>query len=72
MIVTNTSLFPAVETPSIDVSEARWAADELARLMRRLGPDSPVTLVLRQARREVVSLASSPSATVVGPFRAAA
>lgn len=72
MIVTNTSFFPAVEAPSIDVSEARWAADELARLMRRLGPDSPVTLVLRQARREVNSLADSPSATVVGPFRAAA
>ena len=72
MIVTNTSLFPPAETPSIDVSEARWAADELAKLMRRLGPDSPVTLVLRQARREVSSLAASPRATVRGPFRAAA
>jgi hypothetical protein len=72
MIVTNTSLFPPVETPPIDAAEARWAADELARLMRRLGPDSPVTMVLRQARREVASLAASPSATVVGPFRAAA
>lgn len=75
MIVSNPSVFArnhAPEAPTIDVSEARWAADELAALMRQLGPDSPVTLVLRQARREVLSLAGSPSATVVGPLRMAA
>lgn len=71
MIVTNPSvLLPA--TPAIDASEARWAATELAALIERLGPDSPVSLVLRQARRELASLVQSPGATVVGPFRVAA
>jgi len=71
MIVSNTSaLIPAV--PTIDVSEARWASAEVAALIERLGPDSPVSLVLRQARRELASLAQSPSPTVLGPFRVAA
>ena len=47
MIVTNTSAF-APEAPAIDVSEARWASEELAALIARLGPDSPVRMVLRQ------------------------
>lgn len=71
MIVTNLSAF-AADIPTIDVSEARWASDELAVLIAKLGPDSPVSLVLRQARRELASLAQSASATVVGPFRVAA
>jgi hypothetical protein len=60
------------EVPSIDISEARWAAEELAVMIQKLGPDSPVTLVLRQARRELVSLTQSAPGTVVGPFRVAA
>jgi hypothetical protein len=71
MIVSNTSaLIPPV--PTIDVSEAHWASAEVAALIERLGPDSPVAMVLRNARRELASLAQSGSATVVGPFRAAA
>lgn len=71
MIVTNTSAF-VPESPAIDASEARWASEELAMLIARLGLDSPVSMVLRQARRELASLAQSATATVVGPFRIAA
>ena len=71
MIVTNPSaLIPPV--PTIDVSEARWASQEVAALIDRLGPDSPVTLVLRNTRRELASLAQSGAAVVVGPIRVAA
>ena len=71
MIVTNHSAF-APESPTIDVSEARWASDEIAMLIAKLGLDSPVSLVLRQARRELASLVQSSNASVVGPFRIAA
>ena len=71
MIVSNPSaLVP--EVPSIDASEAQWAAQELAAMIRKLGDDSPVSLVLRQARRELASLSQSATGTVVGPFRVAA
>ena len=71
MIVSNPSaLIP--ETPTIDPTEARWAANELAALIARLDPDSPIGLVLRQARREVASLTQCAPPRVVGPFRAAA
>ena len=70
MIVTNTSVL-VPEVPAIDASEARWAAAELTVMIEKLGPDSPVAMVLRQARRELASLAPPP-ATVVGPFRVAA
>ena len=71
MIVTNNSAF-VPESPTIDVSEARWASDEIAMLIAKLGLDSPVSLVLRQARRELASLVQSSHASVVGPFRIAA
>ena len=71
MIVTNSSAF-SPESPTIDASEARWASEELALLIARIGLDSPVSLVLRQARRELASLAPSANAEVVGPFRIAA
>ena len=71
MIVSNPSvLIP--EVPTIDVNEAKVVAVELSALIAKLGPDSPVAMILRQARREVASLAQSATATVVGPFRAAA
>jgi len=72
MIVSNPSVFiPAA--PTIDVSEARWAADQLATLIMKLGLDSPVSMVLRQARRELASLTPSTApGAVVGPFRVAA
>lgn len=71
MIVTNRSAF-SLESPAIDVSEARWASEELAALIRTLGRESAVSLVLRQARRELASLVQSADGTVVGPFRVAA
>lgn len=70
MIVTNNSAFTP-EAPTIDKAEARWASEELAALIARLGPDSPVRLVLRQARREIASLVNEVP-MVVGPFRIAA
>ena len=72
MIVTNPSVL-VPDVPTIDPTEARWAATELAALIERCGPDSPVSLVLRQARRELASLApGTGAATVIGPFRVAA
>lgn len=71
MIVTNQSAL-APQSPAIDVSEARWAADELAAIITRLGPDSAVSLVLKHARRELASLTQDNTARVVGPFRVAA
>ena len=71
MLVSNLSAF-VPEVPSIDISEARWAAGELAAMIHKLGHDSPVGMVLRQARRELASLTQSATATVVGPFRVAA
>ena len=70
MIVTNPSvLLP--EAVAIDISEARWAAEYLSLMIEKLGAESSVSLVLMQARRELVSLAQNPSATVMGPFRIA-
>lgn len=71
MIVTNQSAL-APQSPAIDVSEARWAADELAAIITRLGPDSAVSLVLKHARRELASLTQDNTARVVGPYRVAA
>ncbi len=71
MIVSNQSaLIP--EIPTIDISEARWAVEYLSLMIEKLDPESPVTLILRQTRRELVSLAQSVSATVIGPIRIAA
>ena len=73
MIVTNTSvLLP--EAPAIDISEARWAAEYLSLMIEKLGPESAVSLVLMQSRRELLSLAQSASSDVmvVGPIRIAA
>jgi hypothetical protein len=71
MIVTNSSAF-VPEVPSIDASEARWASEELAALIEKLPADSPAGMVLRQARRELLSLVQSARGTVIGPFRIAA
>jgi hypothetical protein len=71
MVVTpNTIPFPS---PTIDAAEARRAADELAGLIARVGPDSVAGLVLRNAERELRSLipdgAAAAAGEVVGPFR---
>jgi hypothetical protein len=71
MIVSNQSaLIP--EMPTIDISEARWAVEYLSLMIEKLDPESPVTLILRQTRRELASLAQSASATIIGPIRIAA
>lgn len=63
-------LFP--EAATVDISEARWAVEYLSLMIENLGPESSVSLVLMQARRELSSLTRTPSATVVGPLRIAA
>jgi hypothetical protein len=74
MIISDPSVFVhnTPEPPAIDISEARWAVEYLSLMIEKLGPDSPVSMVLVQARRELASLARSASATVVGPLRIAA
>jgi hypothetical protein len=73
MIVTDPSVL-APEAPAIDITEARWAVEYLSLMITRLEPDSPVCMVLKQARRELVSLTQSAAApgTVIGPLRIAA
>lgn len=71
MIISDPSvLIP--EAATIDISEARWAVEYLSLMVEKLGPESSVSLVLMQARRELASLAQSASATVIGPLRIAA
>jgi hypothetical protein len=71
MIVSDPSvLIP--NAPTIDISEARWAVEYLTLMIERLGTDSPVSMVLLQARRELASLTQNASAKVVGPLRIAA
>jgi hypothetical protein len=71
MIISDPSVL-VPEAPVIDISEARWAVQYLSLMIDKLGPDSPVGMVLMQARRELASLAQSASATVMGPLRIAA
>ncbi len=60
-------------SPAIDEAQALWAMRELEGIIDQLGSDSPVAMVLRHARREIVSLTTaSNTGTVVGPFRVAA
>lgn len=60
----------SLPSPTIDVAEARWAADELAALLARVSPDSVAGLVLRQAERELRSLVpDAQSGEVLGPLR---
>jgi hypothetical protein len=57
-------------SPTIDAAEARWAADELAGLIARVGRDSIAGLVLRQAEQELRSiLPDARPGEVVGPIR---
>ncbi|MCI0703004.1 MAG: hypothetical protein L0241_18150 [Planctomycetia bacterium] len=71
MIISDPSVLLS-EAPKIDISEARWAIEYLSLMIEKLGPESPVSLVLMQARRELASLVQSPSGTVIGPLRIAA
>ena len=61
---------PFPNAPTIDATEARWAAGELAGLIRRVSPDSVAGLILRQAHQELESMVrSGEPARVVGPVR---
>lgn len=74
MIVTNPSAL-LTEAPAIDISEARWAIEYLSLMIDQLGPESSVSLVLMQARRELKSLTESAEnvpPVVFGPIRIAA
>ncbi len=71
MIISDPSVL-VPETPVIDISEARWAVEYLSLMIDKLGPESPVGMVLMQSRRELASLMQSASATVLGPLRIAA
>jgi hypothetical protein len=60
----------SLPSPSIDTAEARWAADELAGLIARIGRDSIAGLVLRQAEQELRSLVpEAKPGEVLGPIR---
>ena len=71
MIISDPSVL-VPNAPVIDAGEARWAIEYLSLMIEKVGPESPVGMVLMQARRELMSLAQSASATVVGPLRIAA
>ena len=71
MIVSDPSVL-VPEAPVIDISEARWAVEYLSLMIDKVGPESPVGMILMQSRRELASLMQSASATVVGPLRIAA
>lgn len=58
--------------PTIDVGEARWAADQLLALIEQVGEESITGSVLQQAQRELNSLVRSADpqgTTVLGPIR---
>lgn len=66
------SVVPTPIAPAIDEVQALWAMRELESMIEQLGGDSPVAMVLRHARREIVSLTTATAGTVIGPFRVAA
>jgi hypothetical protein len=74
MIISN----PAVllpDLPQIDVEEARWAIEYLTLMIARVGAESPVGMILRQARRELQSLLEAQGEQVLcntPPLRIAA
>lgn len=56
-MATMNATFPM--TLSINSTEAQWAVKEITAILNRIEPDSPIALVLRQTRSELVSLAAS-------------
>jgi hypothetical protein len=71
MIISDPSVL-VPEAPAIDIAEARWAVEYLSLMIEKLGPDSPVGMVLTQARRELTSLTQGARGAVIGPLRIAA
>jgi hypothetical protein len=68
MVPSHTSPAPFPSAPAIDAAEVRWAAAEVAALLRQTPPDSVVGMVLTHTLRELASLRQS-AAEVIGPFR---
>jgi hypothetical protein len=56
-------------TPTIDIQEVKWAAEEVAALLQQVSANSVVGMVLTQTLRELASLKQSAASTVVGPLR---
>ena len=71
MIISDPSVL-VPETPVIDATEARWAVEYLSLMIEKVGPDSPVGMVLMQTRRELASLMQSSGSRMMGPLRIAA
>ena len=71
MIISDPSVL-VPETPVIDATEARWAVEYLSLMIEKVGPDSPVGMVLMQTRRELASLMQSSGSRIMGPLRIAA
>ena len=76
MRVVNPSSSNGMSAPSISASDARWAAEALASLVRQLDSDSVIGVVLRRTQRELQSLAGTPASVrtgsgseVIGPVR---
>ena len=76
MRVANLSSSNGLSAPSICASDARWAAEALASLVRQLDSDSVIGVVLRRTQRELQSLAGNTpnyrtdgGSEVVGPIR---
>ena len=67
MVATYNASTPS--SPTINTGETRWAADELAGLIARVGRDSVAGQILRQAERELRSLVPATPGKVVGSLR---
>jgi len=73
MILSN----PAVllpDIPEVDAYEVNWAIEYLTLMIARVGNDSAVGMILRQARRELQSLLkeNQVEGTVIVPLRISA
>lgn len=60
------------EESAINARELRWAAEEIAALVRQTEPGSVVCTVLQQTLRELTSLKRSLEGRVPEPIRVAA
>ena len=77
LVMRAATVTPSVfQSPSIDTTDARWAAEALASLARQLDPDSVIGIVLQRTQRELQSLAAhaecirtADGTEVLGPIR---
>ena len=57
------------DSPALDARELRWAAEEVAALIRQSEPGSVVSTLLQQTLRELTSLKHSAEGAFYGPIR---